>query len=305
MSAGDLEDFGPPLPSYPTLPGSPPKSEQQYQQSNPPTDSTSRIQSTVPSASDPFDSSDPLPTGWGVAAGSGMGEAPLTPQQAIQLHTQLHQQEELSPSFDLSQWLASSNDYSLPSNSTNVATPDNIPIYATVKKPIHSPHSNVARQRTTSGSPFAASTPPGSANTSLGPPYASTASITSSPSTLALRMRHLEELCGKLSREKSEMEEDFSRQRKSFMNQMAQCDAKLSQYKHTAEKYVKEVQELSKVLLNKDEELQNVTIAAGITEATIRERFDVDRDKYEEEIASLTKILSGRLDGGRRLSLSS
>ena len=89
------------------------------------------------------------------------------------------------------------------------------------------------------------------------------------------------------------MEEDFGRQRKSFMNQMAQCDGELSRSKHSADKLGKEVQELSKVLLKKEEELQNVTIAAGITEATIRERFDADRVKYEEEIASLTKIVTG------------
>lgn len=91
------------------------------------------------------------------------------------------------------------------------------------------------------------------------------------------------------------MEEDFGRQRKSFMNQMAQCDAKVSQYKHNLDKYSKEVQELSRVVLRKEEELQNVTIAAGITEATIRETFDADRVKYEEEIASLRKIVSGEL----------
>lgn len=289
MSAGDLEDLGSPLPSYPTLPGSPPKSGQQYQHNNPSSDSTACSQSTVPSGSGLF-AGDPLPTGWGMTAGSSMvRDAPSTSQQAMQLHSQLHQQEGLSD-----QWLASnsSNDCSLSSNSANVTTPANIPIYATVKKPTNSPsmqYSNTARQRTTSGSPFAGSTP----NASSGQPL--TASTTSSPSTLTLRMEHLEDLCGKLTREKNEMKEEFGRQRKSFMNQMAQCDGKLSQYKHTAEKYSKEVQELSKVLLKKDEELQNVTIAAGITEATIREMFDADRVKYEEEIASLTKIVSGKL----------
>ena len=79
------------------------------------------------------------------------------------------------------------------------------------------------------------------------------------------------------------------------MNQMAQCDAKVSRYKHNLDKYSKEVQELSKVVLRKEEELQNVTIAAGITEATIRENFDADRIKYEEEVASLRKIVSGEL----------
>lgn len=90
------------------------------------------------------------------------------------------------------------------------------------------------------------------------------------------------------------MAEDFGRQRKSFMNQMAHSDAQLTLCKQRVEKYSKEVQELSKQLLTKDEELQNVTIAAGITEATLRERFDADRVKYEEEIASLGKIVSGK-----------
>lgn len=89
------------------------------------------------------------------------------------------------------------------------------------------------------------------------------------------------------------MLDDFGRQRKSFMNQMAHSDAQLAHLKRSVDKYSKEVQELSKLVLVRDEELQNVTIAAGITEATIRERFDEDRVKYEEEIASLRKIVTG------------
>lgn len=298
MSAGDLEDFGSPLPSYPTLPSSPPKSGQQYQDRLvwPPTDSTPHA-TTLPSSSGPLGSShpgDPLPSEWGTSGSSVSGlpgmdpvvaskQGPFTAQQPMQLYTQPLRREAYP--------LPSSPDSSYRLSSSITLDSPNVPVYATVKKPAHGAsmqHSNSARQRTTSGSP---------SNLPLGGPTQSLAAASpgGSSNTLALRMRHLEELCGKLSREKSEMAEEFGRQRKSFMNQMAHCEGELSLYKHTAEKYTKEVQELSEVVLNKDEELQNVTIAAGITEATIRERFDADRIKYEEEIASLTKIVSGEL----------
>jgi hypothetical protein len=169
-------------------------------------------------------------------------------------------------------------------------TPTDIPVYATVKKPARK-ELDSPRQRTTSGSPFST---PGASTPSFGQPYTPvTTSPAGSPNTMVLRVKYLEELCGKLSQEKSKMEEGFGRQRKSFMNQMAECDGELSRYRHSVEKYKAEVQELSSAVLKKDEELQNVTITAGITEATIRERFDADRIKYEEEIASLTKIVAG------------
>lgn len=239
--------------------------------------------------------SDPLPTDEGAAGSSvpGLVVGDATRQNIysypprIQQYTppSFQQMQDAYPPPSLSDFsnVLSDRDNNLPS----VATP---PIYATVNKPVHSPLlqlSNSARQRTISGSPFESS---GSFDPSPGQPPAPQGD---SSGTLALRVRHLENLCGKLSREKSDMEEDFGRQRKSFMNQMANCDMQVSQYKHKVEKYSREVQELSKVVLTRDEELQNVTIAAGITEATIREQFDADRVKYEEEIASMRKIVSG------------
>lgn len=318
MSAGDLEGIGSPLPSYPTLPGSPPKSEDSERLLTDSTLHSTLHASNTPSASGSVGSNYPLTAVWGMP-GVGMdpvrwGQEPLTPQQAahtrppvtgkeayptqaMQLHTQPGYPLLASP--DPSHQWASSNVNSLPPNSPNVDVPTSIPIYATVRKPAHSPskqQSSSSRQRTTSGSPgFTGPTTPAGASPSLGQPYIPTMSPGGSPNTMALRVKHLEELCGKLSREKSEIEEDFGRQRKSFMNQMAHCDGELSRYKHSMDKYSMEVQDLSRVLLRKEEELQNVTIAAGITDATIRERFDADRVVYEEEIASLRKIVSGEL----------
>lgn len=300
----DLGDFSSPLPSYPTLPGS---MGLQYGSEQPPDlDPTSRNAPPTRPAERPL----PLPpspdpsTRLRLATPDELGYSSVGPPRS---DTMLHQYQTIPPqsrrntepdssgpaSLDLlaSAMDGTSNYYSLPpSNPTS--SPPNIPVYATVKKQ-HST-SPATKQRITSGSPFSSPTPSaGDFSTPL-IQSPSTNSVTDPNATSATRVKHLEALCGKLTREKADLAEEFGRQRKSFMNQMAHSDAQLTLCKQRVEKYSKEVQELSKQVMTKDEELQNVTIAAGITEATIRERFDAERVKYEEEIASLTKIVSGK-----------
>lgn len=260
----DLGEFGSPLPSYPTLP-SPPTTDQ-HSQEDLLSSSTSPISYSTTNAPQPSSATSldyDFPTNW-------------------QQHTSPR-----PPNLDgtvLNSPMVSSSP-SAPTNVMGQALPPStsVPIYATVQKP----KATNSRTRTDSGSPYI-----NSSDTQGIQGYQAQSSSTA-VGTLEIRVKHLEQLCGKLSREKAEMEEGFGRQRKSFMNQMAQTDAKLSLCKHTIDKYAKEVEELSKQVLAKDEELQNVTIAAGITEATIRERFDAEKVKYEEEIASLRKIVSG------------
>ena len=122
-------------------------------------------------------------------------------------------------------------------------------------------------------------------------------SLINSPDSMVLRVQCLEKLCAKLQKERAEMEEMFGRQRKSFMNQMCQSDAQLSICKKRIDSYTSEVKELSAQVLSKDKQLNDCTIAAHIKEESIREMFDADRVKYEEEIASLTKIVSGECYG--------
>ena len=270
----DFGDFGSPLPSYPTLP-SPPNTDQH---------------SLVTSLADPTPNTTTTtaPPLTSITSSLELGDYdyPLNWQQ--HLSPCVHNLDGTTVNFS-SPTTASS---SVPAGNLEAdAAPDaSMPVYATVKKP-------APRLRTSSGSPF---TSPLASSGEDGPGTLSALMQTpptgpsADPAAIAgIRVKYLEDLCSKLSREKSDIEEGFGRQRKSFMNQMAQTDAKLSLCKHTIDKYEKEVQELSKQVLARDEELQNVTIAAGITEATIRERFDVDRVKYEEEIASLRKIVSG------------
>lgn len=273
----NFEEFGSPLPSYPTLP-SPPTSDQQY----------------TPGSTLSVESGYALPSEWGVATEWGSSATPS--QSAVTPATLSHTSPVATSAGggDMHNLLASP-DFSTSVNSPSTDQYSSIPIYATVKKPVHSPYelqTNNARQRTVSGSPLTDS----SDCTNYSPRVASsvqTPPTFPSADTTALRVKHLEDLCGKLSREKMELKEDFGRQRKSFMNQMAFCDSQLSLCKQTVDRYSKEVQELSKEVLIRDEELQNVTVAARITEAGLREGFDADRVKYEEEIASLRIIVSG------------
>lgn len=309
----DLGEFGSPLPSYPTLPSPPTSVEHHYatisEPRTPPQPAAPWVSpqpTTRPRLASPEELGHHGLNEYSIVDPSWSGYN-LTPQQ--QPHHRSTTDSGLSnlppTTPDLSSLLDSSHYYSLPPSESEVTPSTSVPIYATVRKPHTSTPSSLphpsssqsgSRLRTVSGSPFPTSTASGPVSDLLAvagqsPP---TGAQSASGSTLAAKVQYLEKLCGKLTREKSEMEEGFGRQRKSFMNQMAHSDAQLTLCKHTADKYSREVQELSKLMLVKDEELKNVTIAAGITEATLRERFDADRVKYEEEIASLTKIVSGR-----------
>lgn len=314
----DLGDFGSHLPSYPTLP-SPPKSMDHHYQSELASDPTPTISTPMAAAAASHVSLHqphfvpPSDLRW--AALDDVGYPSWNQSVVDPVTSGLNQQypqplnrrsidsdnSHSTPPDPLSLISSSNSLLSSDGSSSAAINSSSVPIYATVRKPHSSAQHTAAqtnvRQRTVSGSPFTAPITSGIVNLSLSHPpliqSSPAASSTNSTATLALRVQHLEQLCGKMKRERSEMEEEFGRQRKSFMNQMARSDAQLSLGKHNADKYSKEVQELSKQVLFKDEELQNVTIAAGITEATLRERFDTDRVKYEEEIASLRKIVSG------------
>ncbi len=277
----DLGEFGSPLPTYPTLP-SPPSTDQHYQGDLLPSiaDSTSNTTAAAP------------PPSFATSLEVGDYDFPSNWQQQHP-PPRTHSQDGSSLSLSSPSTMSSS----LLAGDLGIhASPDtSMPIYATVRKPAASSPC----VRIGSGSPFTNTTNTtvqGRANvlgTQSAPMQTPPPTGTLPDSTVGVRLKHLEQLCMKMSREKSEMEERFGRQRKSFMDQMAQSDAKLSLCKHTIDKYAKEVQELSKQVLARDEELQNVTIAAGITEATMREKFEVEKVKYEEEIASLRKIVSG------------
>jgi hypothetical protein len=96
-----------------------------------------------------------------------------------------------------------------------------------------------------------------------------------------------------LTREKEQLEGEFGRQRKMFMNHMTEQDNKISVAEQMNKKLSEEVRELSTQLLYRDEELKSVTTTSKMADAQNREAFDVDRVKYEEEIASLRQILDG------------
>ena len=110
---------------------------------------------------------------------------------------------------------------------------------------------------------------------------------------LPLRVQYLESLCVTLQKEKRGMEEEFGRQRKKFMNHMMEMEAEATLTKKTMEKLSNEIRELSTQLLNRDEEVKSIAMAAQLTEAGTREAFDADRVKYEEELASLRQVVEG------------
>lgn len=89
------------------------------------------------------------------------------------------------------------------------------------------------------------------------------------------------------------MEEEFGRQRKKFMNNMIQMEAELNLQKQTVEKFSNEVRELSTQLLSRDEELNNLQMVSRLSDSSVREMFDAERVKYEEEIASLRAKIEG------------
>ena len=111
---------------------------------------------------------------------------------------------------------------------------------------------------------------------------------------LVLRMQYLESLCGSLHREKKAMEDEFGRQRKKFMNNMIEKEAELNMARQREEKLSMEVRELSTQLLARDEELNNLKMTAKLSDSHLQERFDVERVKYEEEIASLRGMIEGK-----------
>ena len=117
--------------------------------------------------------------------------------------------------------------------------------------------------------------------------------VTDSSSTSSLRVHHLEQLCGKLQTENKTLQDNFGRQRKKFMDKMLEMEAERMLLSNTIDRYSKEVREISTELLTRDEELKNMSMALKLSEAHMREDFDADRVKYEEEIASLGQILSG------------
>ena len=84
------------------------------------------------------------------------------------------------------------------------------------------------------------------------------------------------------------------------MNHMTELENEISLTKQTNKKLSEEVRELSTQLLYRDEELKSVTTSSKMADAQNREAFDVDRVKYEEEIASLRQILNGEIEGGER-----
>ena len=111
---------------------------------------------------------------------------------------------------------------------------------------------------------------------------------------LVLRMQYLESLCGSLHREKKAMEDEFGRQRKKFMNNMIEKEAELNMARQSEEKLLMEVRELSTQLLARDEEVNNLKMTAKLSDSHLQERFDVERVKYEEEIASLRGMIEGK-----------
>ena len=311
----DLEDLGMSLPSYPTLP--PSKSEQHFQSEPPllynepfsPPESVSTPKSSATSTGAAY--SDVPATSTMHTNYQPSSLSPIQPEDPWQQQQQQQQpamQFQFQRDSDIDSLPKSSPlvgyDSFAPNQSQNETTSpgSSVPIYATVKKPVinqslqHSAlHSSNCRQRTVSGSPSSFPSPGQGPTAGQSPLNDSGENL----NLLTVRIRHLEQLCGKFKREKEELEENFGRQRKTFMNQMAHSDAQLSLCKNTIEKSDKDIRELSMQVLTKDEQLKDVTIAAGITEATIREQFDADRVKYEEEIASLRKIVSGKcLHGG-------
>lgn len=115
--------------------------------------------------------------------------------------------------------------------------------------------------------------------------------ISTDPQTL--RLQHLEQLCSKLHREKGEIQTEFGKQRKKFIDRLTEVGTEKTLLANTIERYSTEMREISTQLLTKDEELNNVRLAAKMSEKQMREDFDTDRVKYEEEIASLGQIMNG------------
>ena len=129
-----------------------------------------------------------------------------------------------------------------------------------------------------------------------------------SPSTLALRLKYLESIVSRLTAEKKGMEEEFGRQRKRFMEQMISSEGEregereskvkplfkgeMKKFKEILKKNKQQIESLNVNLLQKDEEMNSM---AKTMNASLRETFDSDRVKYEEEISILKLKLQGQL----------
>jgi len=120
-----------------------------------------------------------------------------------------------------------------------------------------------------------------------------------SDGTVAFRIQALEQLCDQLNKERGEMEEMFGRQRKTFMNQMSLTEKQLTTCKARIDSYEKEVHSLKEEIADMEKQLTDSAIRA----AGIRESFDADRVKYEEEIASLKAIVTGKVPEGLGLNM--
>ncbi|XP_003387387.1 PREDICTED: myosin-11-like [Amphimedon queenslandica] len=106
----------------------------------------------------------------------------------------------------------------------------------------------------------------------------------SNPSTLALRVKYLEGMVSRLTSEKKGMEEEFGRQRKRFMEQMISSEGEMKKFNEILKKNKQQIETLNVSLLQKDEEMSSM---AKTMNASLRETFDSDRVKYEEEISIL------------------
>ena len=122
----------------------------------------------------------------------------------------------------------------------------------------------------------------------LSPSYNPASSLpatpTLDPNTLLVRLQYQEQLCAQVIKEKRATEEEFGRQRKTFMSQMMGFEQTLEASKN---KYQEQIRSLEEKLLRNNEEMVSLQQKAQIRDNKTREAFDVDRVKYEEEIASL------------------
>jgi predicted nucleic acid-binding Zn-ribbon protein len=98
------------------------------------------------------------------------------------------------------------------------------------------------------------------------------------------------------------MEDQFGLQRRKFMNLMVEKDQELSRVKQSVEQLSSELQRCQQQLRDREEELQGTITKAR--ESAMREAFDADRIIYEEEIATLRRIIDGEGRGERESLLS-
>ena len=129
---------------------------------------------------------------------------------------------------------------------------------------------------------------PNRAQRPLSPSYNPSSSLPATPTldsnTLLVRLQYQEQLCAQMVREKRAMEEEFGRQRKSFMSQMVVSE---QTYEANKNRFIEQIKSLEDKLLRNNEEIVSIQQKAQIRDSKTREAFDADRVKYEEEISSL------------------